>query len=243
MIVTDQQVLDALGKSALTGAEATLMAFIHPRVEKAVCRFLRWNPDALGTSTVYLPPRSPTNQDPSGLGMEDGGSLVLASTRKTLRAPKIPVRSVTSLYTGNWDSAGGSFTTQLNEGSDFRVDWDESGWSWTGFIYRSSGYWEDQSRVYKLVYTHGLDEDEINGEYSDIQLATMQAIIKFFNEIKTHQGTIDTGKVGPLRMERLQYWTQEWDSGLVREIAGMVTNLPISVKDILQPYRNYSGAF
>ena len=173
-----------------------------------------------------------------------------------LQLPETPVRSITSVYLDTEAHAGSATSpwpssSQLTEGSDFYVDYSESGFSMSGLLIRVGNSWPSKARSVKITYNAGWTSDEISGttnsmtlDASPIRLAVLTQLQDSYNRVKTAQGSASTYS-GNIKRERLADYEVELSDSSEMDSDGIVSGIPTypllaSVREMLQPYRKIS---
>lgn len=189
-IVTAAEVqahLEAAGNT-LPASALTFIQTNIPRVTRLVAEFLKWEPEQ-ATRTEYYPAEAQN-------GYFDGDELVGGAdliggvvvprvrgdrSRAALRLVNLPVRSIIEVRenVGAWHTgeAAGSFDSDtILSATNYAMDLDRAGLSWTGILWRTSGLWPQTPRSVKVTYVSGLSADELDDEFSDIKLAVIEAV-------------------------------------------------------------------
>ena len=197
-IIDSLEVREYLAVSGQTVPDAalTLIDKLIPRVESLVRDFLRFNPES-ATRDEYYPQETLNNYldgDPLVGGYDLIGGLAVPRIRgdRVLSAfglRNLPVRSITEVRenAAAWmtGAADGNFPdTHIISASNYQLDVDKSGLSWTGILRRVSGSWVTAPRGVKVTYVSGLSAAEFEGEYSSIKHAIIVAVLEWIGAIK-----------------------------------------------------------
>lgn len=208
-IASDTDLAVALGiNTNATTNETALLGLIHGPAEQAVKDYIGYDPIQATRIEFYTP------RDQMGPAWDvwyaEGEWIDRVTPAKVHwlwpdRADKIctrhlPIRSITEIREDSGAKAGqesGSFpaSTVLTSGTDFWVDFDESGLCRSGFIYRESG-WATWGRSIKVTGVYGYTANEFNTIASPIKLAVIQTAIVMFRQIVLNQKIGGSGAAG-----------------------------------------------
>lgn len=187
-IVTIDEVKERLMVSSLTDPENALMETIRKGVESAVRNFVRWHITE-EDRTVLLPSRSNS------------------PIRDVLMLPSPYVTDVSAVYE-DWSSIGGqnagvfSSDTLLTVGVDYSLEMEVSGTSQEAALVRNRTRWCPYARSIKVVYTAGLTDDQLDGDFYYIKDAVLGEIVDRFKRASARQGV--SGDAGPIVSEKLK---------------------------------------
>lgn len=236
-----------IGKAAtIKDADLGLLGMLMPLVERTIKQHVGFNI----VQTTYTDELYPTHAKQLGGGdfLEvSGGKVLIGRSRgasNQLQLQQLPVRSITTIHedlSADSGDASGAFAaaTLLTLGTDFYIDRDiDSGISWSGILVRKAAGWSAIPRTIKTTYIAGLTEAELNDEYSDIKLASLYAMGKFFNEIKTNQDSTGLG-AGAVLSRSMGDTSVTFDSGAQTANSGLTIDLPATSKVLLQKYVHY----
>jgi hypothetical protein len=264
-IVSKAEIVVALGKAdkSLSDGDSALINMIWAPTEKLVENFVGGKRQKLSVTqfTEYLPTNNLLPQ-PDVLidNYEKVGNQVVPWfrdsywDRRRLPLQYVPVRyPIISVFEnlnaylplppgaiatepGYWPPS-----TQLQERQDYYLDMNGPTLSHTGFVIRNIGTWQWMERCIKITYNAGYTQDELSGTFPHVRLATLQAIVIKFNELKQHQPDVVSrgGGVGAIQSEGLDGWTVAYGKS-TSDNFGMVTDLPASVKRMLAKDVGYS---
>lgn len=214
------EILPHLGKDPGDPAEG-LIATLHGHAEQLVKAHLGSSLET-GAFTDVLPPGT----DAPGLALQ-------------LR--NVPVRSITSVY-ATWTPGGAGWpASNLLSPDAYYLDSEEPGLCRSGLLYRVDGLtWPAVPRSVRVSYQGGWTPDELaTGEAQAISLAVKQTVAKLWRETEAYFDNASGGAgVGPLVSENIMGWQQSFNAEAVRQVCGMQTDLPASVKAILAPFVN-----
>jgi hypothetical protein len=234
-LLTD--ILPTLGKDQGDPFE-DLIRSMHAHAEQLVKDFVGSKVEQ-DTYTEILPPYSPT----AAADLASESPALFFPTPGALQLRNTPVRSVVSVHETTTPGGGGWPAAALLGPLDFWLDQEEDGLSRSGLLYRSAGVWPAIGRNIRVQYVGGWTADEITGgEAMTFKLAVKQATTKFFREAEAHLDNASGGPgVGPLVSEGIMGWSQAFHAESVAQLTGMQTDLPASVKAMLQPFVNYGA--
>lgn len=164
---------------------------------------------------------------------------ILALTHLPVRYPMIAVYE----WLDAWSVPGGSWppASQLQDGGDFQLDQADATFCWTGHLIRRSGTWSFQERTIKCVYNAGFTPSELASQFPKLRLATVQAIVANFIQLKMYQPDQVSrgGGVGAIQSESLENWQQTYSQSVDTNF-GLNVDLPYSVKRTLADMVRYS---
>lgn len=190
-IVSDAEVLLEID-ATLTGNDLARMQAIKNRVEAMVRNYVRWSVTS-DTYTHYLP--------------------AIPYTGRNLMLPEPFVTSITSVYE-DWVSSGGQGATdfpaesELTQGEDFYLDYDDSSMSMTGILVRQYRDWPPYARSVKVTYVAGLDSTALSNKYVYVKEAILKEVIDRYQYSVERQGNV--GSLGPIESERLKDYTVKY---------------------------------
>lgn len=191
-IVNESLVLLELGLSASSTAdELAIVRQAIIKAEAAVMTHLRYDP-AQKSHTEYFPQQDYTPANAPAVWEVQGSSAVLrrraeAATNE-LQLIHLPIRASTAIdvrieYDGRFGTKSGAFAadSQKTEGVDFWAQYDSV--DSDGYrvcrdgILRSVGRWPTEPGSVKVVYTAGYTAEELAGEDSVINAATIMDVV------------------------------------------------------------------
>lgn len=232
-IVSQLEILRYLGKVNPTDDELEIIGILHPMVERAVRSEIQ-SGVTQDTYTHYLP------------GAEGTPPERRISTKYTppkpniLTLPEFPVRSITSVhedssaYANSGSSPWGS-ETELTEGTDFYVDYDQSGLSMSGMLITLGSGWCTTPRSIKVVYTAGWSEAEIAGQSTDYNLDASDIRVATLITFKSYYESTQFSASGTIKREKLADYEIEYfeDSSKTQ---GRAITLPPLAKGLLSRF-------
>lgn len=253
-IIAVSDALVFLGKAgSATDAERGLLGMLIPLAEGALKRFVGYESIEQATYTEFYP-----DADQLGVGDQDtldiaGGRIVVGgqSDNSVIPLIQLPVRSIGSVYEdaaafGGQGSSDFAAATLLTSGTDYYIDAQQSGLSWTGFLRRINSTWPRRRRTVKVTYTAGFTAAELDGTATAginaqaLKFAAILAVVGAFKTAQAYQGAA-TGGGGPLQSESIStsghsvtYATQA-----TALVSGMLTELPPEAQRLAQPFRRY----
>lgn len=245
-ICTDSEYLIALGISSPTASQTSLFDQLKTKVERAVQDYLGFTVST-NTYTEYLPEEDLVlPEDPLFMGYElsSAGQAVPVRQRgmgqEVLVASRTPIREVTSLYENlsAWETAGGSWPaeSELTEGPDFYVDWNEPGLCWSGRILRQTGSWLGSRRTVKLTYVAGLTADELSDEYETIKTVCLLEMVRMWNQNRMNQPSASGAPPGPVTSFSLDGFSQSYDAATAAALFGLKVALSDAAKEMLAQF-------
>jgi hypothetical protein len=245
--------------SAYLGPTATntaLIAILQGQVERLIKNYVGYEVEQ-NTWTEYQPfYRSTFPIDPlvEGYEMWAGKAVPVqrfADDRRVVQLNQLPVRSIISIYENPMAWASGvppqyppdSFLDPTNWQPDFE-SFDTGtllGISWTGFVYRVSGIWQNVERSIQVTYTAGFTQGELSTTYSDFKLAALVAMQTWYNQVMANQLNPVTGAVGgAVVSEGLDGWSISYDASSAARNSGYLHTLPQTSLRILEDRVRYS---
>lgn len=235
-IVSEATLQVYLGQTSLDGPAATLLTLLHGRAERLVKTFLGYAVEQ-ASHTEFLPAHGPTVPQPELL-TEDDTMFLAAESRTKLFLSELPVRSITSIYEradGYGTDARFTSTYLLTANEDYWLDVGRTGISKTGIVHRLGGSWPLAGRSVKVTYTAGYTDAELQD--TDIPLAVIQAVAAAWNQAGALQGSEVAEGFGAITGESTGPHNITYDATSVREIAGLLRELPLGIQKMLWPYR------
>lgn len=162
-----------------------------------------------------------------------------------LQLKNVPVRSVGSVYEGTVPGGGGWPASALLDPGEYWLDADEDGLclsgllykqGWSYFSFRPVG-WSMVPRSIRVTYTGGWTAAELLDQGSVYKLAVKHATVKFFREAEAYFDSAGGfAGTGPIGSESIMGWSQSFPAA---QSLGMATDLPASVKALLENQVNY----
>ncbi len=194
MIVSQAEYLKFIEASGatITASGQALLTTAAPWIQARIEKIIGYPLPATETEATEFYPESLSNYEAGGdylVGNWDliNGAMIAQSRgeqyRNILTVRNLPLRSVTEIREnlGAWDVAGGSFPdTSILPTNAYYIDQFKDGISTTGRIIRTHGIWTRQLRCVKVTYVYGLDQDEIDADYSDLKLAVCRSLQSFY---------------------------------------------------------------
>lgn len=244
-----QAYFEVNGFSTSGAATTAFLALIRPAVEAAVKRFLTYDPEQ-ATHVEFHPELNPKplyGESDFVNSYDKIGSYIAQVNRggrvnSVLQLKHIPVRTITSVYenvvaftTGNPE---GDFpAASLLPASYYRLDISESQLSWTGHLFRNYGNWLGEARTVKVTYVSGLTALELaSSKYSSIKLATLVAIAHHWSgQLQRLQTLKNNGMLTEAKFPGI--------AGAWKAYEQTTDLLPAECRQMLQPFRSYSGLF
>lgn len=173
MLATIQEVVSFIGKTTtVTEAELGRINLIQPGVERAVKRYLGYDPEQVTRTLEYHP------------------TIYIANTQATrdarfgppiLRLRHRPVRSITSIFLdhdANFGQSSGAFPTdsELDAGEDYALMIDEdNALSLKGSVMRNGGRnWPAVPGSVRVAYVSGYTADELNGDDANVDASDIK---------------------------------------------------------------------
>jgi hypothetical protein len=171
--------------------------------------------------------------------------------RGVLQLPRIPVRSVTSVYENpdawmSGDPAGSWPDTTLLSSDDYLPDWSSAGISWSGLLTRSNGLWSYEPRGVKVTYVAGLTPSELNSQYPLIKNALLKTLVSNYSRDSQISRTISLGGVvRSVSVEDFSVTFTDPNSGGAGRISATMGDLsiPKSAMGDLARFVNYGRYF
>jgi hypothetical protein len=240
-IVARAEYLTWLGiAGSVTDHEDGLLAMVVPQIERSVKRFLGYSIEQPSTDYVHYLPRAGrgADEDPTIMYIDVHGDRVQTATvggvseYGQLQLPEIPVRSVTeiredaSAYGGQGPNDFPA-SSVLTAGTDYFIDYTESGLCMSGIVKRINAYWPTRARTVMATYMAGYTQDELTtGIACDIKLAVLTMIQRLF-------GRRGATTKGDIKSERLGDYSVEY-------LVEQARIIPFYVKRSLQPFVSYA---
>lgn len=240
-----------------------VLAQIQPAVDRAVARFLRYDP-AQSSHTEYLPRVAHPQAGMGGAGQwnSDGTTAFWTSryggTRMSdvLQLRHLPVRGTPTVNEERGALAGqksGSFAsaTALTSGTGFWMDASESDGDGdllcrSGHVIRRGSAWPNELGSVKVVYTAGYSATEFTGtatsgvDASDIAMACKLLMEKMYQTVKATGYSSGSGSVAGVKLsERLGDYGYSVEGNTARNLAGMGKNIVGEIAELLAPHINY----
>lgn len=240
-----------------------VLAQLQTAIDKAVERFLRYNP-VQATRTEYHP--RVAHQQPSmgnrGVWDSDGSRAFWTSrygntrTSDVIQLKHLPVRGAPTIYEERGALAGqkaGSFDsdTELTSGTQFWLDASEADGDATilsrsGQVIRRGSVWPDEMGSVKVTYTAGYTASEFAGtassgvDASDIAMACKLLMEKMYQTVKATGYSSGSGTVAGVKLsERLGDYGYSVEGNTARNLAGMGQNIVGEIAELLSPHINY----
>lgn len=250
MILDRAEILSYLGLgSTVTTAQDGRLNMIQPMVEDAIKGHLGYRVEQ-ATYTHFLPASRRTGSEPEVQFFYDvqGGKAIAASAggsyeHQQLLVPELPIRSVTNIWEDTSARGGQGATdfaasTLLTAGIDYWVDYETSGLSKSGLIYRTNRSWSGIPRTIKAAYTAGYTQTELStGIAATIKSACLDQLQFAFG---TESGT--TQSQGPIVAEKLGDYSVTYGGGEAAA-AERSSNLTPKVVRKLQRFVHYGRFF
>jgi hypothetical protein len=258
MICSRAEVLTHLGldQPSATPAEEKLLRShlalvnaLQPRVERLVQTALGYQV-ATGHYIEYLPPMMvPAATDPLVEGALDlsswggaGAGISAFASAPTLQLANVPVRAITSIHENDnaWQNGPGGYwpaDTLLTYGTDYLLDVSEDGLCRSGIVLRPGGSWSLTPRSIRVEYDAGWTPDELDNVASDIKLAVLVSMTKWFNETRANQPADDFLGTGAIQSEGFAGLSVSY--ARAAENSGLQFALPAAALRLLEPYVRY----
>lgn len=239
--VTTQMAANGVAVPASLSAVVTL---VRPAIERALVNYLGWEVEQ-GTRTEYYPAqdRYPSeDREPLFYDSIAGRAtpFFAGHGQNSIALKNIYVRSITSVHENlnAWNGAsppdfGASFL--LTEGTDYKLDFGESGLSKSGLLFRQNSSWPLESRTVQVVYVSGFTATELgaSGKWNHFKQAVILATIIRVNEIRQFAYS-KQGGAGPVESKSLGDFSISFASEAIAELYGGNMTLPASVTTMLQ---------
>ena len=236
--------------TSITVAQDALLNMLHPLAESALKNWIQQNLN-YQEYVEFLPIGQPYAERDTALEQvhKVGDRLVFVGGKpgtEALQLKHLPVISITEIREDVGANAGQSSDafadeTILTAGTDYWLDFDTTGVSRTGLIYRY-GAWPTEPRSIKVTYFAGLSETRLNGDFAgDVRYAAILTVVKAFKQAVA-VATSPAG-VGAVVGERIGKYGVQYSSGIAELTGGMVISVPIEAQNLLQTSRNYGRLF
>ncbi len=249
-----QRIIARVGGAATIGSDDQVMIAtdLAPRAQASVKTYLGWSIEQT-SYTEFLPridqrlPEAPLESRQFGSLSIDGPILATTSNSELPLTEKY-LRSVTGVYENRsafeTDAVNGDWTNfQLTAGSDFTVDWDEPGLSFSSVL-RRVGSWPVKARSVKVIYVAGLSANELaTDRFTDIKEAAMLTIQLWYLDavaFRRKQGQEGSGLV---KSESLGDWSISYDQGGINTLLGISATLPPRAMSLLRKFKAVTKAF
>lgn len=245
MSIASQTQVEAITGRSSSHADWPLIAILWALAEQLLKDYVK-GPIEQTTLTEYYPELAA--YEPAGEPLEDpavevvGGRVLTdyGGTADVLRLRNTPVRSITSIHdnAAAWDSGTADFpaSTLLTAGSDYLIDFDESGLCRSGLVYRRSGSWPvspQHARTVKVIYVAGYTAGELSGAYSRFQTAALTAVLFWYNQVKANQQNGITGGAGAIVSESLDAYSVSFNAQVAAQNLGLNYELPFVARRML----------
>ena len=239
-----------LGISSPTAAVTALLTLVQERADELVREYVGYRIGPYATEAdvpshrEYLPDRAQPRSGADDLTQWDE-ALGEAADLQRIFTREIPVRSITTIHENA--EAGGieaNWTSDdlLTADDDYYLDDPGNGLSKTGVIYRR-GSWPAAQRSVRVVYKAGYLTSELAN--TNFPKASLIATVAAWRQALAMQGSrTSTGALigqgfGPVARDQIGQLSIYYDAPTVREVAGMINELPREVKKLLQRYRRW----
>lgn len=257
MIVTDT---DAARFCGCDSTDAALL-LLKPGAERAVVKFLRWDPVKPTTAHTRYYPRGRSGgqytyqTDPTPargvlrggdmVALSGGQSQILQLDHKYVLKAGLQVWEHEGAYFG--DAAAFAAADLLVIGTDFAFETEDGVWSKAGHLKRIGANWPILEGSVKVSYFAGFTEEELKGtattaDAADIRLATLLAIQKEYNQNVAQRVDANRGAVGVITSESISGYSYSVEGSSAQQLAVSVS-LPRESKLLLQPYRMYGRIY
>jgi hypothetical protein len=193
-IVSQDDMELEIGGEPTDAADVNLLDAIRIRTESMIRRYVRWNITE-ATYTQILPAYAPVGP------------------RLQLEQPFVSaVEDVWEDRQSRGGQQSGDFpvASALTVGTDYWIDWDVSGLSREGIIFRYNYSWPEYVRTVKVEYTAGLTIAQLADEFAFVRDVVIRETIDRYRYAKARQG--ETADIGPVVMERLKDFTAKYAS-------------------------------
>jgi hypothetical protein len=266
MILTAAECKLALGLTgAINSVELSLIESFLPKVNAAITKKLRYNPEYRVLSNgEYYPTLDLMQGSGEGAWEVAGGRAHFAFYGRSdvLQLRNIPVRSIEEIRI---DSNGGfgqkpntfGASTVKTAGTDYYQDLIQPYLNQTGHVYALGGFPSEPGSVL-VKYTCGYTRLELDGRAdaditdaqtgragseinaSGIKTAAELTLIKAFKTYMAQQKSARAGwTAGQLTSERMGAYSYSVGGGSLDAITGMKIDVPPEAEDHLQPFQHY----
>lgn len=236
MIVARQKLQAFVGRPSPDDAETALIIQIHEFVERLVKNHLGYEVEE-SSYTEYLP-ISGNELSESVLFSGDDQLVQYGGGSDRLFLNELPVRSIVSLYenASAYGMAANFVAGSLRiEGRDFYLHRGGTTISKSGMLVRIGGNWPTSPMSVKVGYAAGYTAAEL--AKTNIPYAVALAFAASWNECLSLQGSEIGQSAGPMTSEKIGDWSASYEPQSVQQIMGMLTDLPMKVRQLLAPYR------
>lgn len=228
--IVDTEAIQVELDVTLSSADFALLDRLRRSVESSVRQFVRWG-IVSEEQTVYLPAQGPV-----------GRVLLLPSPYVS------EVKSVWEDWQGHNGQREDSFGSSclLTAGVDYFLSEDRTDWTGEGVLIRINKDWCPYERSIKVVFTAGLTEGQLNGEFFYVKDAIIGESIERYKYQKTRQGA--DGSEGVVVSERNKDWAQTIQPNVSRSTQATLMRMPANgllpeTRDRLQPLVSYYSFF
>jgi hypothetical protein len=240
--------------SSLSEKEDMLLELLIPLAESSLKNFIGFSAES-ATYTQFFPARGGYNEDEI-VGLDVVNNRVVAEYAggfSGLFLKELPVRSITSIYDdpaafGGQGASDFPASSLLTSGTDYYLDVDQSGISWSGKVIRRYGTWSQVPRSIKVTYVAGFTAAELDGTATagiravGLRFAAIIAVAHAFKEAVSNGKYTTALPVGPLTAESISTTGHSVTYGGtdVTALYGLVASLPPKSLALAQPFRSYA---
>lgn len=235
-LVTAAKLKTIIGRPNADDAETALIALIQDAAERAVKTYLGYEVEE-DSYTEYLPIAGNDLYE-SALIAGDDALIQYNGVNDKLFLNQLPVRSIVSLYenqTAYGVAANFTAANLLTEGTHFYLHRGGTTISKSGMVVRIGSSWPNTPMSVKVGYTAGYTANEL--AKTNIPYAVMLAFSAAWSEILAWQGSEIGQGAGPIGNEKIGSWSADYSQQAIDQALGMMADLPMKVKMLLQPYR------
>jgi len=252
-IVSSEEVQQEMGISSATAMELAIIQTAIKRAERAVKRYLRYDPVKRQRTEFY--PRGPVTAS-GWVRWEASETEAYLRRYGTGRADElilqhIPVRNIDYLYVdydGRFGQQSGAFSdnTLKAEGTDYWLSFDMLDDSGKGIcfdgILRCAGTWPAEPGTVKVVYTAGYSSDELRGNLSIIDASpiwesVLEEAVRRAKKALTQAKASGIGHFpGILVSESLGDYHYSVDVATARSLFGGVWDVSGATRERLSPF-------
>lgn len=258
-IITDAMVKLHLGlSSSITGEESSLVTAAVGQAERAVARFLGYDP-VLRTRTEYYPIMSVIPQGGEVWDADENQAFLrrtVSASGDELQVRHLPVRATVAIdirvdYGGRFGKGSGAFaaSTRKTEGVDFWPNYDgldDDGLSvCRDGIIRSIGQWPSEPGSIKITYAAGYSSDELLGTSALVQAgqigdaALIEALRRVKRSLVLWKKDASAGHLaGAITSEHLGDYSYSVSPGSAESSFGLGMALCSEAAEALEDFRN-----
>lgn len=240
-IATDAEVKTQMQANGvtITPAVESLITSLRLSLERSFVEMLGFEVEQ-GTRTEYYPMNNrhlEYDREPAFYDSIGGRAVPHFSggADQPISLKNVYVRSITTVHENQdaWKAASPpSFTSDhlLVEGTDFRLDFSESGLSKSGLLYRNGSSWPIESRTVQVVYVSGFTAVELStGKWNHFKQAVILSTMIRVNEVLSYAKTKGVGRAGPVASFGLGDFSVSMAQEAIGELYGARMTIPQSI--------------